>query len=295
MTSGVGVGIDVSKAKLDVAVHQCGPIGVFPRTRKGLEDLARALEERDDYRIVVEASGGYERLALVALAAAGHAVVLIQPSRARNFANAFGYLAKTDPIDAAVLAHMAAVAVDDSVLWRPQEPEVQRLRGLVDRRSQLLKMIGAETKRLRLAEGSAKKSIERIQKVLGKERKAIEAAIDALITKTETLAERAEVIRGPDGAGPVLAATLLAHLPELGTLTRGAISALAGLAPINRDSGTKKGQRFIRGGRQQVRNILYMAALASLSGTSISRPSTRALSLAESLRRSHSLPSHTSC
>lgn len=263
MASRVGVGIDVSKAKLDVAVHGHGVIGVFARNKRGLEDLVEALSAWDVHRVVIEASGGYEQLALRALAAACLPVVLVQPGRARHFAKALNQHAKTDPLDAIVLAHMAMVAVDSSPLWKPREPEVQQLRGLVDRRLQLICMVGAETKRLRHVHCDARKSIERIRKVLRKELKSIDRAIDLLIASSESLSEQSSVIRAVDGAGRQTAATLLAHMPELGTVNRGPIAALAGVAPINRDSGLKKGQRFTRGGRKAVRAVLYMAALAS--------------------------------
>ena len=264
MASKVGVGIDVSKAKLDVAVHGFGNLGVFSRNESGLKDLVAALEPFDIHRVVLEASGGYEQLALFALAAGDLPVVLVQAGRARHFAKAINQYAKTDAIDAVVLAHMAAIAVDDVPLWHPRAPELQRLRGLVDRRRQLIDMIGAESKRLRHVSPEARESIERIKKVLRQELKLIDGEVEGLIAGSEVLQEKANVITSPRGAGRQTAATLLSHLPELGTLGRAPIAALAGIAPINRDSGTKTGQRFIRGGRKAVRNVLYMAALASI-------------------------------
>ena len=263
MASKVGVGIDVSKAKLDVAVHGFGFLGVFSRDESGLKELVEALECFDVHRVVLEASGGYEQLALFALAAGKLPVVLVQAVRARHFARAINQYAKTDALDAVVLAHMAAIAVDDVPLWKPREPELQRLRGLVDRRAQLINMVGAESKRRRHVSPEARESIERIQKVLRQELKRIDREIETLVAGSETLKEKADVISSPRGSGRQTAATLLSHLPELGTLGRGPIAALAGIAPINRDSGTKTGQRYTRGGRKAVRTVLYMAALAS--------------------------------
>lgn len=265
MASKVGVGIDVSKARLDVAVHGVGHIGTFARDEQGLAELVEALRPFDVHRVVLEASGGYEQLALVALSAAELPVVLVQAVRARHFARAINQYAKTDALDAIVLAHMAAIAVDAKPLWKPKEPELQRLRGLVDRRTQLINMVGAEGKRLRHVSAEAQRSIERIRKVLRKELKRIDDSIDELIASSETLSEKAKVLTSPAGAGRQTAATLLSHLPELGTLGRAPIAALAGIAPINRDSGTKTGQRYTRGGRKAVRTVLYMAALASIT------------------------------
>jgi len=258
-----GVGIDVSKAKVDVAVRGHGVIGAFERTAEGLSELVETLEGFDVQCIVLEASGGYEQAVLAALWTADLPCVLVSPSRARHFARALSQYAKTDELDAQVLAHMAEVAVGTSPLWCPPEPEVAELRGLVDRRNQLIEMVGAEVKRLRHVHPKLRPSIERIRKVLRAELKRVDKAIAALIAGRNSLRERAAVIRSVSGAGPQMAATLLSHLPELGRLTRGSVAALAGLAPMNRDSGTKRGQRYIRGGRKAVRNVLYMAALSA--------------------------------
>ena len=258
-----GVGIDVSKAKVDVAVHGGGRLGTFPRTVAGLEGLCDALSEVCVHRVVLEASGGYEGLVLSVLSAAKLPLVLVQPVRARHFARALNQYAKTDALDAAVLAHMATVAVDSEPLWRPADPQVQKLRELVDRRLQLVDMLGAETKRKRHVSGAAAKSIERVRKVLSRELAKVEAAIDETIEASEDLAHQDEVLQSVRGVGRNTTAALLAHLPELGRLDRRAIASLAGLAPVNRDSGTKNGKRYVRGGRRKVRSALYMAALAS--------------------------------
>lgn len=263
MASGVGVGIDVSKAKVDVAVHEHGFVGTFAQTADGLAELAAILNSWDVHRVVLEASGGYEQAVLMALWEAGLPVVLVSPLRARHFARALSRYAKTDALDAGVLAHMAVVAVDDCPLWRPLQPEVAQLRGLVDRRSQIVDMVGAESKRLRHVHPDARESIERVRRVLREEVKALDKAITAAITSSKALNNQAAVIRSVRGAGPQLAATLLSKMPELGQLTRGQIASLAGVAPVNRDSGTKTGQRYIRGGRKAVRNVLYMAALSA--------------------------------
>ena len=256
-----GVGIDVSKATVDLAVHGQGYIGKFSRDMDGLGKVAKALAGVDVHRVLIEASGGYEQDVLAVLHAADLPVVLLEPSRSRHFARAIGKLAKTDAIDAVVLAQMATVAIDDRPLWKPRSPDVDALRGLVKRRAQLMVMIDAEKKRHRLANEEVRESLQYILKTLRVERKRIDKRIAEQIKASVHLSEAAELARSVDGVGPAISSTLLAFLPELGQLTRREITSLVGLAPVNRDSGKKEGKRHIRGGRAVVRKVLYMGAL----------------------------------
>lgn len=259
----IGIGIDIAKDKVDVA-STAGWTATFRRTPAGLQDLAKELVELEPHRVVVEASGGYEQLVLAALHADGLPVVLVVPQRARHFARAVGKLAKTDAIDARVLAKMALVAVEDAPLWKPLQPELAALRALVLRRHQLLELIDAEQKRKAQATGFARENIEEVLAMLRASMRKVEEQIHAAIEADSELHADAELLDSVKGVGPTTAATLLVTLPELGTLNRGEIAALAGLAPYNRESGKWEGKRTISGGRVRARTALYMAALSAI-------------------------------
>lgn len=266
MATEVFVGIDVSKDKVDVACR--GGTGVAPvweRTEAALEQLAQQLCSLGTCRVVLEASGGYERAVLDALSSAGVEVFMVQPARARHFAKSLGRYAKTDGIDAQVLAHMAEVAVEDERPWRPREDDVEQLREFVHRRDHIVTHIDAETKRLRAANDVAvRKSIERVLKVLCEERAALEERIKKLGERSEFLAPKFNALTAVTGVGFLSAAVLISEVPELGTLPRNQIAALLGVAPMTRESGKWSGHRFIVGGRTRARCALYMAALAAI-------------------------------
>ncbi len=258
-----GVGIDVSKDWLDVATTEAGAPWRVPNSAEGLSQLVAQLEAVDVHRVVLEASGGYEAGALEGLHAAGFAVVLVQPLRARHFARALGQYAKTDAIDAHVLARMALLAVDDAPRWEPVAEQVADLKALVDRRQQLLVQRDGEKKRLRFARAIVRPDLERAVADLTAQVAELEQRIDMLVASRNRLAEEIELLESVRGVGRVSAATLRVVIPELGTLTRQQVAALVGVAPINRDSGGKSGRRYIRGGRDVARQALYMAALAA--------------------------------
>ena len=264
MAKGIGVGIDVSKATLDVATSDGAVALHVTNDETGFERIIDALRDAAVHRVVLEASGGYERDALIALFEAGLPVVLVQPARARHFAHALGRRAKTDPIDAAVLAAMAVLIVDEIPLWVPTDDVLADLEALVERRQNLVMFREAERKRLSRARPNVHADIEAFVTELTTRIENLERQIDEIIAEVAPLAGDAEVLESVQGVGRISAATLLVTLPELGTLTREEISALAGVAPINRDSGSWSGQRFIHGGRAQARKALYMAALAGL-------------------------------
>jgi transposase len=201
---------------------------------------------------------------LAALYAAGLKVVLVQPARARALARGLRRRAKTDPIDAQVLAWMAAFAVDTDPVWEPLSPALADLRGLVHRRSQLVDAIGAETKRRRGATEAARESIERSLVFLKTEKRTIERQLNALVASVAEVEEVVEAMERTVGVGRVTAATLAVEVPELGQATRREIAALVGVAPYNRDSGTTSGHRYIHGGRAKARKVLYMATLAAI-------------------------------
>jgi transposase len=264
MTSRVGIGIDVSKDKVDVAASDGSWRMTYLQQPRSLQALARKVARHEPHRVVVEATGGYERQVLRALHAARAPVVLVQPGRARAFARALGQLAKTDRIDAEVLARMALMAVDDTVLWEPLAPRLERLEGLVKRRQQLVAMVDMERKRLRGAPEDIVEHIEATLAFFKSQIRDIEKRIDAQLAEDEQLFALASELERVQGVGRVTAATLVVLMPELGTLNRRQVAALAGLAPMNHDSGRHRGQRHIRGGRARVRVALYMATLSAI-------------------------------
>lgn len=258
------VGIDVSKARLDVAVGSTGSVRGFDNDAAGHRALVEHLRAAVPARVVLEATGGYERGVVAALAAAGLPVIVLNPRRAREFARAAGVLAKTDALDAKVLALYAETLKPP---LRPLSSEQQRaLADLVARRTQLVGMLTQEKNRLGQAPSSRiRKSIEAIIKALHKQIDEAEDDLAKEIENSPVWKDAAERMDSVPGVGFKTACVLLADLPELGTLSRQRIAALAGLAPVNRDSGKMRGKRSIAGGRADVRTALYMAALTAIT------------------------------
>ena len=255
------VGIDVSKAGLDVAVRPMGSREFVANDAAGIEILVERLRELQPALIVLEATGGVERAVTRALASAEFPVVVINPRQVRDFAKATGQLAKTDTIDAAVLAHFGE-AVRPAL--RPLPDEVTwELRAVVTRRRQLTEMIVAETNRLSGASKAVRKRINAHLRWLETELKRADKDLDQSIRQSPIWRENEDLLRSVPGMGPVISRTLLAELPELGRLNRKQIAALVGVAPLNRDSGTLRGRRSIWGGRATVRAALYMGALVA--------------------------------
>jgi transposase len=256
------VGVDVSKARLEVAVVPTGESFVVSNDEEGFEELVGRLREEEApvALVVLEASGGFERPVTAALAAAKLAVCIVNPRQSRDFARATGKLAKTDRLDAHVLARFAQ-AVQPLPRALPDE-QAQEFQAILARRAQIISMMTAEKNRLG---ATASKAVAgRIQahlRWLEKELSRTDRDLDEAIENNPTFKENEALLRSVPGVGPVLCRTLLAELPELGSLTRRELSALVGVAPLNRDSGTFRGRRAIWGGRGRVREALYMAAL----------------------------------
>jgi transposase len=255
-------GIDVSKAHLDVACEESSRVSRYANTPESCRLVASALQNAR--LVVVEATGGYELEIVRALQTAGVAVAVVNPRRARDFARASGQLAKTDRIDALVLARFAR-------LMRPsQTPNIEdgrtSLAGLVDRRRQLIEMAVAEDNRLEHASGAVANMIGRHIVYLKDELANIDAAIALAIRADAALNERRNILQSVPGVGEVTAAVLIADLPELGSIGDKQIAALVGVAPMARDSGVLRGQRHISGGRSSVRCALYMAVLSTVRG-----------------------------
>lgn len=258
----VFIGIDVAKDRLDVHVRPSGEAFAVARDGEGVAGLVERLRAMAPTLIVSEATGGFEQVVAGALGAAGLPVVVVNPRQIRDFARALGRLAKTDRIDAGVIALFAERVRPE---LRPLPDEQARLLGeLVARRRQVIEMFVAEGNRARLLESRRlKKRIERHRRVLQDELTEIDAELGDAIRGTPIWRETEDLLKSVPGVGAGLARTLIAELPELGNLDRKKIAALVGVAPFNRDSGTLRGKRTVWGGRATIRAALYMAALVA--------------------------------
>lgn len=260
--SQIYVGIDVSKDKLDLAVVGEKSIVQFANTKKGIAKLVRHMKQAQPQLIVVEATGGYEEASVLALFAVSLRVALVSPQRVRQYAKAKGLLAKTDKLDAQILAEYGKNI--QPRLFVGKNEEHRRLSALVGRRKQLGGMLQAERNRLRTREVSLKHSLMRVITCLEAEIDTVEKEIHQFMKDHAEFDEQEKLLRSAISIGPVTAATLLADLPELGKLDRKQIAALVGVAPMNRDSGRKRGYRKTQGGRPAVRSALYMSTLTGI-------------------------------
>jgi transposase len=257
----ITVGIDVAKDRLDVAVRPSGEAFVVERNAAGLEALAERLKRLAPHLVALEATGGFETVAAAALAGAGLPVVIVNPAQIRAFAKAIGQRAKTDPIDAAVIAHFAEATRPEP---RPlPDAETRLLADLVTRRRQIIDMIGAERQREKRATPRLQKSIARLVRALEKELASVDGDLDDAVRGSPAWREKEDLLASVPGIGPTIARTLIAELPELGGLSRKQVAALAGLAPFTRQSGRWRGRSFIGGGRVAVRTALFMGAMVA--------------------------------
>ncbi len=253
------VGIDVGKAMLDVAIHGEPKLHRFKNTPAGMGRLIQQLRTRPEVRIVVEATGGYEQAALAACAEAGLWIARINPRQARDFARATGQLAKTDGLDARMLAEMTAVFHARLRCHAPAAPWQTELKGWLRRRHQVTDTIQRTRQQMAMSLPAIRPLVKKTLAALLRERAVINAALKQLLQAHTTPA-----LRSSKGLGPMFQATALALLPELGQLTRQQIAKLVGVAPLNRDSGQTQGKRRIYGGRATMRVALYMATLSAV-------------------------------
>ena len=257
----ITVGIDVSKDRLDVAVSPSGECFAVPRTGAGLDDLVGRFKVLKPNLIVLEATGGFETIVVAALAGAGLPVAVANPAQIRAFAKAIGQRAKTDPIDAAVIAHFGEAT---GVVPRPlPDQATQQLADLVARRRQIIDMIGAERQREKRANPRIKNSIGRLVKALERELSSVNTDIDDAVRGSPAWREKEDLLASVPSVGPAISRTLIAELPELGTLNCKQIAALVGVAPFTRKSGQWRGKSFIGGGRGSVREALFMGAMVA--------------------------------
>jgi transposase len=259
--SEVFVGIDISKAHLDAAVYGSAPSWRVPNSDEGIAALVRQLQALAPTLIVLEATGGFELHLVAELCAARLPTVVTNPRQARNFARSTGKLAKTDKLDAHLLAHMgAALRPEPRPLPSAQE---EQLEALLTRRRQLIEMRTVEKNRLVTVRPSMRADIQEHLAWLKEKLAKLDKEIDQFVQGSPLWQAKDELLQTVPGVGRITASTLLALLPELGTLKRQQIAALVGVAPVNRDSGRKRGKRHIFGGRAPVRSVLYMAALSA--------------------------------
>jgi transposase len=262
MNRQVFVGLDVSKQKLDVAVRPQNRNFVTPNTDRGIKQLIKHLAALRPQLIVLEASGGYELMVIAALAEAQLPVALINPQAARKFAGATGKLAKTDKIDAQVLAHFAEALRPEP---RPLPDQAQQeLKATLQRRLQVVKMIGQEKNRLeKTFLPAVRRDIEAHLTWLRRRLKELDRELDDQIRQSPLWRDRDRLYQSVPGIGPAVSRAIMAQLPEIGNLPGKKAAALVGVAPYNRDSGRFRGKRMIRGGRSYLRRMLYMAAVVA--------------------------------
>jgi transposase len=256
------VGIDVSKDRLDVGLRPSGERFAVERNSAGLDLLVPRLKDLSPHIVALEATGGFETVVAAVLAAAGFPVVIVNPANVRSFAKALGQRAKTDPIDAAVIAHFAEATKPEP---RPLPDEATRLLAdLTARRRQIIEMMVSERQReRRVTAPRLKKSITRLLKALQKELSSVDVDIDDAVRGSPAWREKEDLLTSVPGVGQIIARTLMAELPELGQLGRKEIAALAGLAPFTRQSGQWRGRSFIGGGRTVARTAVFMGAMVA--------------------------------
>ena len=259
------IGIDVAKAELVVAARPTSERWTVANDERGVRTLVERFQRDVPELIVLEATGGYELLCVAGLAAVGLPVVVVNPRQVRDFAKATGQLAKTDRIDADILA-LFAERVRPAVRPLP-DAEAQELDALLARRRQLIEMLGAERNRLGQVFGRGKRQVKKSLRghiaFLERELRIADTDLGEMVRKSPAWRERDDLLQSVPGVGRVLSLTLLADLPELGRLSRREIAKLVGVAPLSHDSGTLRGHRFVQGGRASVRAVLYMGALVA--------------------------------
>lgn len=258
----INIGVDVGKANLDIALHPSGQSFTIPNSTTHIRELVKILKGYAIERIVVEATGRYEHALVRASSQAGLPIIVVNPISVRRYAQAIGVLAKTDRIDAQVIAKYAATLKPE---FKPiPDKTSQKIKDLLARRSQLMEMSTMEKNRLQILPKTLHSSINSLLKTLQTQIKTITKQIEQEVAKVDHWRSKTDILTSVPGVGKVMAFTLLSELPELGKLNRREIAALVGVAPINRDSGRLTGKRRIRGGRHRVRTVMFMAMMSAI-------------------------------
>ncbi|WP_309045998.1 IS110 family transposase [Marinobacter sediminicola] len=258
----VNIGVDVGKANLDIALHPSGEFYSIPNSEAHIRRFVKILKGYSIERIVVEATGRHEHALVQACDQAGLPIIVVNPISVRRYAQAIGVLAKTDRIDAQIIAKYAATLKPE---FKPiPDKTSQKIKDLLTRRGQLLEMSTMEKNRLQILPKALHRSIKSLLKMLQSQIETITKQIEQEVAKVDHWRIKSEILTSVPGVGKVLTYTLLSELPELGSLNRKEIAALVGVAPINRDSGKLNGKRRIRGGRHRIRTVMFMAMLSSI-------------------------------
>ena len=265
----VFVGIDVSKSHLQIAIWDAEGSWQVANHAEGIRELIESLQALGPTLIVIEATGGLELVAVAELASAGLPVTVVNPTRVRQFARGTGQLAKTDKLDAKILAHFAQAVRPEVRPLRTEQGE--HLAALVTRRSQIVEMLTAEKNRKCTVRLQLRDRVQKHIDWLKQELRALDEEIERFIDSNPSWKQKEKLLRSVPGVGRVTAATIIANLPELGTIDRRKIAALVGVAPLNKDSGRKRGKRRVFGGRSSVRRVLYMATLSGTQSNPIIR------------------------
>lgn len=266
---GIWVGVDVSKDSLDVAELPSGQVWHISNDDEGIDRLLAVFSEPRPTLIVMEATGGYEMMAALRLTAAGHAVAVVNPRQVRDFARAMGHLAKTDKVDAGVLA-VFAERMKPVPRGLPDAEQIM-LRGLLTRRSQIVQTLVAEMNRVPSTIPAVRPHLNAHLEWLRRERDQLDQELERYLQKTKEWSVNDRILQTVPGVGIITSATLLAQLPELGVLNRKEIASLVGVAPLNRDSGRMHASRSVWGGRAGVRAVLYMATLVACTHNDVIR------------------------
>ena len=258
----INIGIDTSSTQLDIYVRPIGDTLSFKNTPEGIKDAVKTLRSYQPTRILIEATGRLEMAFVVAANKANLPVVICNPGQVRQFAKAAGRVAKTDALDAQDIAHFGEALQPRITELKPEK--LRHISDLLTVRSQCLDMSTMQKNRLKRMPKSVHGSINRILKSIQKEIARIDEQLDALMDDVEEWKEKRDLLMSAKGVGKVLAYTLLSELPELGRLNRKEIAALVGVAPMNRDSGSYEGKRYIRGGRHKVRTVLFVSMMSAI-------------------------------
>jgi transposase len=277
------IGIDVSKDQLDVAIRPSGERAQFANHDDGIDQLIQRIQPLSPTLIVLEATGSYHRLLLSRLVAGGLPTIAINPRQARDFARAMGRLAKTDAIDADVLAEFGEKIRPE--LRSITDEATQQLEAACTRRRQLVGMLTAEKNRLHSSPSSVRSQIKKHIQWLEKHIQELETDLDRQIRSSPAWRDKDDLLRSCKGIGPTTSHTMLACLPELGQLSRHQIAALVGVAPFNQDTGKYRGRRHVHGGRSDVRSVLYMATLAAIRHNPVIRDFHQRLITAGKLKK----------
>lgn len=258
----INVGVDTGKAQLDIFVRPMGDYFTVPNNSTGIREAMRKLRKYSPTRVVIEATGRLEQAFVLACVEHDLPIVVMNPVAVRRFAGAIGRIAKTDKIDAQLIAHFGEAIAPEPTRIQPEN--IRQISDLLTRRRQLMEMSTMEKNRIQILPKALHKSIKVVLKTIRQQLDAIDVQLDTLIETTDDWKEKNDILQSVPGIGKVMAYTLLSDLPELGQLNHKEIAALVGLAPYNKESGKQRGLQRIRGGRSQIRTVMFMAMMSTI-------------------------------